>query len=149
MRPFRILLIAGLILLLVSVFISSEKLNIQLKDTWYILPLDFLARVLGLIVIVLGFIYRKSNLRLAFPKLAFVHITTTIVLAYLLIVLVFWADNYQNVRPTRYTDYSSWETFGRLAYGRLIPVLWTFAFVLTQGFFVLMLIFGHKRENKL
>ena len=148
MRPSRILLIAGLVLLIISFFISSEKLNFQLKDTWYIVSLNFISKILGLILIVLGFIYRQTKFRLVSKKIIWTHITTTIVLSYFLILIVFWVDNYQNARPTRYTDYSSWETFGRLKYGYLVPFLWACTFILTQGLLMVNLIWGHIKENE-
>ena len=147
MRPFQTLIIAGLILLLSSFFLLTETLDFQLSDTWYIVSLRLISRILGLIIIILGFIYRQFGDKLGSRKMSWTHILITILLSYGIVIITFWADNYQNVKPRRYIDYSNWETLSRIQYGNLLPFLWTWAFVFAQSLLIVNLAMRQKKQR--
>jgi heme/copper-type cytochrome/quinol oxidase subunit 1 len=88
-RPHLLLLFAGLVLLIISIF-SSSSIDIQVHDTYYVIWKRHLFIVFGIFVIFLWILYLFMVRLLYSRALSWIHILITIIPALFFISMPVW-----------------------------------------------------------
>jgi hypothetical protein len=103
-KPYYLLLITGILLLLASVSkFDTTVIDIHLHDTYIVLDFVFIIRMLAILTLILWVLYLVVGKILFSPSLTWVHIIATIVL-----ITVLCSQQITNAgMPRRYVDYET------------------------------------------
>jgi heme/copper-type cytochrome/quinol oxidase subunit 1 len=117
-RPYHLLFIAAILVLIASFFTMNETMDIHLHDTYYVISAAWTYWAIVVLLLVLWLIYVFTNRFLLSKPLTWIHVVLTIVLALLLTVFVFNPDRGSAGMARDYTDWSAFDEFER--YNRMI-----------------------------
>ncbi|MBD1394453.1 hypothetical protein [Mucilaginibacter glaciei] len=122
-QPFGLFLLMAAVFFIAS-FISPHKtVDVNLRDTYFVITIAVICRLLALILLIIWIIYLLSNRVLLSIRLTWAHILLSILpLIALLIILGFYTP--QEALPTRYFTFTKKESSvnWNLIYATLIAI---------------------------
>ena len=129
-RPYNLLLIATILLLVASLFVLNETLDIHLHDTYYIIPTAYALWAIVLFLILLWIIYLVTNRWLFSKSLVWLHVVISTAAS---LFIVIYLLNFRGIAgmPRRYVDYDEWDMFRQYRESIVVSVM-----VLGGGVFV-------------
>lgn len=124
-RPYNLLIIAAIILLVASFFTLNETLDIHLYDTYYIIPTAYASWAIVLFLLMLWVVYLFTNRWLFSKTLVWLHVVLTVVTSLFMFIYVF---NFRELggmagMPRRYMDYSDWDIFWQYQRSIIVSVI--------------------------
>lgn len=143
-RPYNLLLLTGLILVLTSFFLfdGNSAVDIHLHDTYFVIAHTHIFWLLAILAFFMWTLYLLTNKILYSKSLTWTHIIVTILTLVLFASTLFIGDGHINPMPRRYYDYSNWNSLDM--YSTLIKVgaITLFILLLGQINFVINFIVG-------
>jgi hypothetical protein len=92
-RPYNFFLLTSALLLLGSVFIPGQTLDMHLHDTYYVFPAVYLFWTIALAFLLAWTVYKLTNRFLLTKFLTWFHIVTTLIFLIILMIANLWRDN--------------------------------------------------------
>lgn len=150
-RPYNLLLLTAIVILIASFFVSHEKVDFHLHDTYFIIALAHLFWGTSGLLLILWTLYIFTQRFLFFKFLMWTHVILTIITLVLLVAISFYSNHYYEGlagMPRRYYDYGSWDTF--LLYNNLTKAVLITFLIIGLGLlaFIINLIFGLFKNLK-
>ncbi|MEO9022277.1 MAG: hypothetical protein ABI237_11260 [Ginsengibacter sp.] len=111
-RPYNLLLLTGLILILTCFFFFNQNttIDIHLHDTYFVIAHSHFFWLLAIPALMIWTIYLLTNKILYSKALTWVHVIITISTLVLLASTLFMGESLFNPAPKHYYDYSSWNS---------------------------------------
>ncbi|MFT3679383.1 MAG: hypothetical protein QM791_03870 [Ferruginibacter sp.] len=116
-RPYQLLPLIIIILLVISFFLSDQILDIHVHDTYLIISMTHLFWVITILLLIPWILYLSTKHLLFSKTLTWIHIVLAVASSLLLAIVSFYANNYYYGlagMPRRYYDYNSWDQFNNL-----------------------------------
>lgn len=88
--PYRLLVFTSLMLAFISMLFSGETVDIHLHDTYYIISIAQIFKVLSFLLLLLWLLYKLTSKLLLSRLLSRAHIILTIITLVLITVIPFW-----------------------------------------------------------
>ncbi|MBX3241915.1 MAG: hypothetical protein KIT80_13080 [Chitinophagaceae bacterium] len=139
-RLYQLLFITAVLLILLSLFITEDGLNLRLNDTLYVINGVLVLRVIALILLLLWLLYRFTDKFLFSSILSGLHIVLTLAVAATITVFLFYYTGRQS--PLPYPNLPA-ETVIRLQLVFPLFIIFTFLF---QVVYIINLILGIIRR---
>jgi len=139
-RPYHLLLVTALALLIGSFIDWDQTIDIHLHDTYYVLPAPFMYWQGVIIAVLLWVVYHLTHGILLNKALTWVHIIVTLISPFLIRI---WYDRFfetYSAMPTYYIEGSSYA--GASANYTIIILT---IFMIAQGLFLVNLMGGGVR----
>jgi cytochrome c oxidase subunit 1 len=136
-RPYHLLLLTALIILMASFFASNETLDIHLHDTYFIIALTNLFAGISVLLLILWLLYLFTSRLLFSNMLTWIHILSTTIAFLLLVVFSFYSNYYYEGlagMPRRYPDYDHWRQLS--SYNHLTTAVYIIFLVICLGVLV-------------
>ena len=92
-RPYNLFLFTSILLLLASICMLGQTLDIHLHDTYYIFPATYFALTIALIFLIAWTIYKLTGKYLLTKYLTWFHVLATLIVAITLMTRQLWHDN--------------------------------------------------------
>lgn len=142
-RPYHLLLLTAILLLIASFFVHNQTLDMHLHDTYFIISMSHLFWLIIILLLIFWILYLLTKHLLFSKVLIWVHVLLLILSSISLVVILFYS-NYQGVAGSlrQYYDFSNWEAmvqFDGLARGIMVIFLAIFLGVII---YVINLIIG-------
>lgn len=139
-RPYNLILLTAIVILITSFFASDEVIDFHFHDTYFILPSAYLFLATTGWLLLFWILYMLTHRFLFSKVLTWAHVIMTALPLVLLIGIWFYSNNYYEGlagMPRRYYDYNNWE--GIVLNNNLTKVV-LITFVLTAlGFFTFLI----------
>ena len=138
-KPYNLLLWTGLVLLLTSFLVlkQNNSVDIHLHDTYFIIAPTHVFWLLAFLALFVWTLYLLTSKILYSKAFTWTHVIITILTLLLLVLTLFFGDNFMNTTPRRYYDYSSWNSFDN--YTTFAKAMGISLFVLLFGQFVFII----------
>ncbi|MEO6330832.1 MAG: hypothetical protein ABIO55_17990 [Ginsengibacter sp.] len=144
-RPYNLLLLTAVLILIASFFAFDKTLDIHLHDTYFIITMAHSFWIIIILLLIFWTLYLLTK-RFLFSKiLTWLNVILIVATSVFLVTISFYSNNYYNGlagMPRRYYDYRSWNNFGfydNLTKGVLVTIL---LLVLGLSIFIVNLIMG-------
>ncbi len=131
-RPYDLLVVTAVLILIASFFVFDQTLDIHLHDTYFIIVMPHLFWATILLLLIFWTLYLLTKRFLFSKLLIWTQIILTVGTSVFLVAISFYSNNYyQGLAgiPRRYYDFSSWNTLllhNNLTKGVLMaPILMT------------------------
>jgi heme/copper-type cytochrome/quinol oxidase subunit 1 len=149
-RPYNLLLLTGLVLLLASFFVLNKNnaTAIDLHDTYFVIAHIHSFQLLALVVLIIWTLYLLSNKILYSKVLTWIHTIITAVMLILFAIAVCFSDFLIDSTTQRHSDYtnrSSYNTYE--TYNTVIAIILSMLFF-GQTIFIINLIAGLFKWKK-
>lgn len=92
LKPYHLLILTALLLLISSFFVSNQSVDIHFYDTYYVIDAAWLFWGLIVILITAWLLYKVTKRILFSPFLTWIHILVTILTAVLIVSFLLWGD---------------------------------------------------------
>ena len=92
-RPYDFFLLTSALLLLGSVFMLGQTLDVHLHDTYYVFPAVYLFWTIALAFLLAWTVYKLTNRFLLTKILTWFHVVTTLIFLIILMTANLWRDN--------------------------------------------------------
>ena len=115
-RPYNLLLLTAVLILIASFFAFDYTLDIHIHDTYFIIAMTHLIWATIILLLIFWIIYLLTKHLLFSKFLTWVHIILTVLTSIFLVAFLFYPNNYYQGlggMPRRYYDYSSLENLLR------------------------------------
>lgn len=89
-KPYHLLLIFAVLLIIVSLAGTNNTIDIHLQDTYYVLDIVFMIRATAMFLVLMWFLYMFTYTFLFSGLLAWLHIVVTIAIAVIVSVVLLW-----------------------------------------------------------
>jgi len=113
-RPYNLLLVTAVLILIASFFAFDQTLDIYLHDTLYVIAMTHIFWTTIILLLIFWTLYSLTK-RFLFSKiLTWTHIILAIVTSIFLVTISFYSNTYYQGlagMPRRYFDVDSWEAF--------------------------------------
>lgn len=136
-RPYNLLLLTAILILIASFFTSGQILDIHLHDTMFVITIEYVFGLL-IILLLLFWILHWATRRFLFSKaLIWIHVIASALSSLFLAVALLYAEDRNKElagMPRRYIDKEDWQMAGNPDYlrdGMTIAVL-----LLIAGFLI-------------
>ena len=112
-KPYNLLLLTGLIFVLTSFFVLNQNnsVDIHLYDTFFVIAHTHFFWLLASLSLFVWTLYLLTNKILFSKALTWTHVIITILTLILFAFTLYIGDSLSNLKPRRYYDYSSWNSF--------------------------------------
>ena len=111
-KPYNLLLLTGLILVLTSFFLKqNNSVDIHLHDTYFVIGHTHVFWFLAITAIFVWTLYLLTNKILYSKALIWTHIIITILTLLLFALSLSFGDSFMNSTPRRNYNYSNWNSF--------------------------------------
>ena len=110
-RPFNLLLMAALFILVTSFFVSGQTLNIHLHDTYYIIETALLFRVVVVLLLIFWLLHLLTRRLLFSGFLVWVQVILIMASSVLLVSITVYSNSYNKGlagMPRYYSDQGIW-----------------------------------------
>ena len=109
-KPHNLLLLAALIFVLISFFVSEENgtVDLHLHDTYFIIAHTHVFWLLAILSLFSWIIYALTEKILFSKVLTWTHVVITMLTLVLFALVLSFGDRFQ---PRRYYSYSIWDSF--------------------------------------
>ena len=128
-RPYNLLLLTAVLILIASFFASDQTLDFHLHDTYYIIATAHSFWIIIILLLIFRTLYLLTKCILFSKVLTWLNVVLLVVTSIFLVTISFYSNNYHNGlggMPRRYYDYSSWNNFefyDNLTKGVLVNIL--------------------------
>jgi hypothetical protein len=135
-RPYNLLLLTAILILIASFFTSGQILDIHLHDTMFVITIEYVFGAI-IILLLLFWVFHLATKRLLFSKtLMWIHVIISAAASLFLVVFLYVEDRNKELAgmPRRYLDSKDWQMTRQhdyLAEGMTIAVL-----LLIAGFLI-------------
>lgn len=139
-RPYNLILLTAILILIASFFTSDETVDFHLNDTYFIIPSQYLFWATTGLLMVLWIMYIVTHRFLFSKVLTWVHvIMTTLALVLLIGSSVYFNNYYEGLAgmPRHYYDYNNWN--GIVLNNNLTNVVLTTFLIMSLGFFAFLI----------
>ena len=86
----KLLLLTGLLLILISFFLSKKTLDIHVHDTYYVIALNHVCWALAVLLLLFSLLYWWTNNMLFSTTLTWIHVAATIFMAASIVSAPIW-----------------------------------------------------------
>jgi cytochrome c oxidase subunit I len=140
-KPYNLLLLTGLIFVLASFFVLNQNnsVDIHLHDTYFVIAHAHIFWLLAILALLVWTLYLAANKFLFSKALTWAHVIVTILTLILFALTLYVGDSLSNLKPRRYYDYSSWNSFG--AYGKYTKAIGITLSILISGQIIFLINF--------
>lgn len=144
-RPYQLLFITALLVILLSAFTGKGSLDIWSGDGVWVIDGVFVLRVTGLFLLLSGLLYRVTRQFMFSNTLIWLHVIITLLVVLCLTVVLF-KNGVQH--PQRYSDlqYSDWPGMSLHSGIRFVVPLCITVMIVAQVFFIINLLLGVIRK---
>ena len=113
-RPYCLLLLTAVLLLVASFFVHNQTLDMHLHDTYFIISMPLLFWPMILLLLLFWILYLFTERFLSSKVLMWVHIILMVLASVSLVGILFYS-NYQEEAgsPRQYYDFSNWESMAQ------------------------------------
>jgi heme/copper-type cytochrome/quinol oxidase subunit 1 len=129
-KPYNLLLLTGLIFVLASFFLLNQNnsVDVHIHDTYFVIAHAHIFWFLAILSLLVWTLYFLTNKFLFSKTLTWAHIIITILTLILFVFTLYFGDSLSNLKPRRYYDHSSLNSFGAAdkytkAIGRTLSIL--------------------------
>jgi len=113
-RPYNLLLLTALCILVASFFALDQTFDIHLHDTYFIIAIAHLFWATGILLIILWILYILTRHFLFSKVWIWIHIILTVATSVFLVGLSFYSNDYYKGlagKPRHYYEYGNWDSF--------------------------------------
>ena len=112
-KPYNLLLLTGLILVLTSFFVlkQNNSVDIHIHDTYFVIARTHVFWFLAILALFVWTLYLLTNKILYSKALTWIHVIITILTLLLFAFTLSFGDSFMNSTPRRNYDYSDWNSF--------------------------------------
>jgi hypothetical protein len=113
-KPYLVLLLACPIIAVIAWIRRSYAVDVQLYDTYFVLPIDLIAEFLITIILITSLLYWLTRNRTGFPQLTAAHVLGTIGIALYITSSIGYPPNNAVDTWTTFSpqQYKEWEDMG-------------------------------------
>lgn len=143
LKPHNFLLIAAILVIVISFFVSTQTVDINFVDAYYIVNFTSFLRIIAIFLLFFSLIYKFLQRNLAYQSLSWVHIISSI----LLIAIFIWV-NYNFNKSLALIETTTQGSTNYYSENSLTINRIAFAFILIQILPILNLSIGLMKRNK-
>ncbi len=144
-RPYNLLLLTAVLILIASFFAFDQTFDIHLHDTYFIITTTHSFWVIIILLLIFWTLYLLTKRFLFSKVLTWLNVVILVATSVFLVVISFYSNSYYNGlagMPRRYYDYNSWDTFilyNNMTKGVLVTIL---LLILGQIIFIVNIVIG-------
>jgi cytochrome c oxidase subunit I len=150
-RPYNLLLLTAVIILIASFFAFDQTIDIHFNDTYFIIATKLSFWIIVILLLMFWILYLLVK-RILFSKvLTWINVILLVVTSTFFVVISFYSNYfYEGLAgmPRRYYDYNSWNTltfYNNLTKGVLVTILLV---ILGLIIFIINLVIGLVKKYK-
>jgi cytochrome c oxidase subunit I len=150
-RPYNLLLLTAVIILIASFFTFNHTIDIHFNDTYFIIATKLSFWIIIILLLIFWILYLLAKSILFSKVLTWINVILLVVTSIFFVAICFYS-NYFYVglagMPRRYYDYNSWNTltfYNNLTKGVLVTILLD---ILGLIIFIINLVLGLFKKYK-
>lgn len=148
-RPYHLLGVLAVLLLVSSFFVLKKRIDIHLYDTFFVIVLAYIHWLFSAFLFSLWVLYRFTNSFLYSTFLSWTHITLSILIVIFIVTIPWWPGNFYSGSPRRYFDDDDWQSFISFQNANLCIIISVIILLFVQLVYVINIICGIIKSKKL